>query len=245
MQIELANPSACETPGVLFATNGSADYSEEEVVAAARLGSPVAFQRLVECYESRILRIAQRIAHSREDAEDIKQIAFVQAFKNMDRFRGDSRFFTWLGRIAINEGLMRVRRGRVKEISLDDAIETEAGGLLRTFEDHRPNPEECYSREELRNILAKMMARLSPAYRAVLQLHDLRGFSICETAGALEITPSAAKSRLRRARLQMRKLLKHHFNPPIRHKTASCAGRMQVASFLVLPSRRQASMRKP
>lgn len=83
-----------------------------------------------KCYETRIFRIAQRIAHSREDAEDIKQNAFVQAFKIPPRFRGDSRFFAWLGRITINEGLMKLRSRRVKEISLDDAIETEDSALV-------------------------------------------------------------------------------------------------------------------
>src|SRR5579871_387800 len=215
MQIELADQSACETPGVLAGNEGSLDFSEQEVVEAARLGSPDAFGRLVECYDTRIFRIAQRIARSREDAEDIKQNAFVQAFKNMPRFRGDSRFFTWLGRITINEGLMKLRARRLKEISLDDAVETEDGSLVREFQDRKPNPEQSYSREERQEMLAKAIARLSPPYRAVFQLRDMQGFTTRETAHALDISRTAVKSRLRRARLQVRKLLKQHFKPPL------------------------------
>ena len=104
MQVELVDQSACEITNVITLNQGTFDFCEETVIEAARLGCPAAFQWLVECYETRIFRIAQRIAHSREDAEEIKQNAFVQAFKNMARFRGNSRFFTWLGRITINEG---------------------------------------------------------------------------------------------------------------------------------------------
>ena len=204
MQVELVDQSAREITNVITLNQGTVDFCEETVIEAARLGCPAAFQWLVECYETRIFRIAQRIAHSREDAEDIKQNAFVQAFKNMARFRGDSRFFTWLGRITINEGLMKIRSRRVKEISLDNAIETEDSALRREFEDHRPNPEQCCSPGGLQTILAKMIARLLPAYRSVFQLRDVQGFSTCETAAALGITPSAVKSRLRHARLPRR-----------------------------------------
>lgn len=245
MQVELLDQSACETANLLALDQGSVDSCEETVLEAARLGSPAAFQRLVECYETRIFRIAQRFAYSREDAEDIKQNAFVQAFKNMARFRGDSRFFTWLGRITINEGLMKIRARRAKEISLDDAIATESGALLHQFEDHKPNPEQCYSQEELNAILAKMIARLSPAYRSVFQLRDIQGFSISETAGALGISPSVAKSRSWRARLQMRELLKQHFKPPIKRKSSPWANRSQAASFFPRPSRSRASTGKP
>ena len=221
MQMELVEQSVCGAPDVLTANEGSIDYCEEQLVTAARLGSLVAFQRLVECHETRVFRLALKIAQSHEDAEEIKQNAFLQAFKNMTRFRGDSRFSTWLGRITINEGLMKRRGRRVKEISLDGPVETEGGNLLRKLEDQRPNPEQCYSQDELQGILAKLIAHLSPAYRTVVQLHYLEGFSTDETAGALEVSPTAVKSRLRRARLQMRKLLNQYFNPVAGRKTNS------------------------
>jgi RNA polymerase sigma-70 factor, ECF subfamily len=245
MRVDLVDQSASETSNVLTLNQGSVDICEETVINAARLGCPAAFQWLVGCYETRIFRIAQRLAHSREDAEDIKQNAFVQAFKNIARFRGDSRFFTWLGRITINEGLMKIRSRCVKEISLEGAIETEDSALRREFEDHRPNPEQSCSQAELQAILAKMIARLSPAYRSVFQLRDVQGFSTCETAAALGITPTAVKSRLQRARLQIRKLLKQHFEPAIGDKSSPWSNRSQAASFFPRPSLSRASMGKP
>ena len=245
MQVELVDHSARETTNVLAFNQGSVNDCEETVIEAARLGSRAAFQRLVESCETRIFRIAQRIAHTREDAEDIRQNAYVQAFKNMARFRGDSRFFTWLGRITINEGLMTIRGRRVREISLNDALETDNGALVRQFEDHRPNPEQCCSQEELQAILAKVIARLSPLYLSVFQLRDVQGFSTRETANALGISPTAVKSRSRRARLQLRELLKQHFKPPIRHKRSHWASRSQAVSFFPRPSRSRTSAGKP
>lgn len=99
------------------ATGGLVAFNEELLIAKPQRKSHAAFQQLVERYESTVFRVAQRIAHSREDADEITQDAFVQAYENLSRFRGDSRFYTWVVRIAINEGLMKVRR-RSKEISL-------------------------------------------------------------------------------------------------------------------------------
>lgn len=218
MQTETVDQSACETTNVLTFNKGSVEYCEEKLVAEAQGGSLAAFQQLVECYETTVFRLARRIAHSHEDAEEIMQNAFIKAFKNMSRFRGDSRFSTWLGRITINESLMKMRGRRVKELSVDDPVETEGGSFLRELEDRRSNPEQRYSQEELQSILAKTIAQLSPAYRTVLQLRDVEGFSTEETAGALEVSPTAVKSRLRRARLQLRQLLNQCLKPMTGHK---------------------------
>jgi RNA polymerase sigma-70 factor, ECF subfamily len=100
----------------------------------------------------------------------------VQAFRNLSRFRGDSRFYTWLVRITINEGLMRMRRRRLIEISIDDSIETEEGALLRELKDCEPTPEQRYSQEQLRSVLATTIDQLPPGYRDVFQLRDVEGF---------------------------------------------------------------------
>jgi RNA polymerase sigma-70 factor, ECF subfamily len=213
MRVEQAGQSVCETTTALLAQKGSVEFAEEQLVAEAQGGSFSAFERLVERYETRVLRMAQRIAHSREDAEEITQDAFVQVFKNLAGFRGASRFYTWLGRITINQGLMKVRRRRMKEISIDDAVESDECILPREVEDLRPNPEERYSQQELHRILAETIAQLSPAYRVVLQLRDVEGFSIQETADALDVSPTAVKSRLCRARLQLRRLLDRYLKP--------------------------------
>jgi len=213
MQTELADQLARDTSDELHASEDRVNYCEEQLVAEAQGGSIIAFQQLVERYEAKVFRLAQRIARSHEDAEEIMQNAFVQAFKNVSRFRGDSRFSTWLGRITINESLMKMRRLRIREISVDDPVGTEKGSLVRELVDQRPNPEQCYSQEELQDILAKTIAQLSPAYRIVFQLRDVEGFSTEETAVALDVSPTAVKSRLRRARLQMQDLLNRYLKP--------------------------------
>jgi RNA polymerase sigma-70 factor, ECF subfamily len=218
MQVE---PASQPTGAITYppcATGGSVAFNEERLVAEAQRESRAAFQQLVERYESRVFRVAERIAHSREDAEEIMQDAFVQAYKNLSRFRGDSRFYTWLVRITINEGLMKVRRRRFKEISIDD--QTEESALVCELEDRGPNPEQRYSQAELHGILETTIAQLPSGYRSVFQLRDVEGFSIQETAQALAVSPAAVKSRLRRARLQLRESLNLYFKPRRAHRAA-------------------------
>jgi RNA polymerase sigma-70 factor, ECF subfamily len=212
MQAELINQSYRVTPS-LRTNEGSGEWDEEKLVAEAKRGSLAAFDQLVEWYEARVFRLAQRIAHSREDAEEIMQNAFVQAFKNLSRFRGESRFYTWLVRITINEGLMKVRGRRSNEISIDDSLETEEGARARELEDWGPTPEQRYSQGELRGILATTIGQLSPGHRTVFQLREVEGFSTGETAEALALSTSAVKTRLRRARLQVRQSLNKYFKP--------------------------------
>ena len=199
-------------------TAGSVAFNEEYLVAEAQRGSRAAFQQLVERYESRVFRVAERIAHSREDAEEIMQDAFVQAYKNLSRFRGDSRFCTWLVRITINEGLMKVRRRCFNEVSIDD--QTEKSPLACQLEDWGPNPEQRYLQTEQHGILETTIAQLPSASRIVFQLRDVEGFSTQETAQALAVSPTAVKSRLRRARLQLRQLLDLYFKPERPHRAA-------------------------
>jgi len=209
MQAEVVNDSFNVIINAVHSVENSIELSEEQLVADARGGSSAAFQRLVECYESRVFRVAKSIARCHEDAEEIMQDAFVQAYKNLSRFRGDSRFYTWLVRITINEGLMKRRRRRLTEISID--LQTDDGYVPCEIEDWGPNPEQRYSQEELHCILETTIAQLSPSYRIVFQLRDVEGLSTEETAQALALTTTTVKTRVRRARLQLRELLNHFF----------------------------------
>ena len=223
MQFELVSKTTEAITYPPCVTSGPAAFNEEHLVAEAQRGSSVAFQQLVKRYESRVFRVAERIAHSREDAEEIMQDAFVQAYKNLTRFRGDSRFYTWLVRITINEGLMKVRRRRFIEVSIDD--QTEERPSARELEDWGPNPEQHYSQSELHSILETTIAQLPPGYRIVFQLRDVEGFSTEETAAALAVSAVAVKSRLRRARLQLRESLNLHFRPGGAQKAARGSAR--------------------
>jgi len=192
---------------------GTLDQTDEQhLVVQARNGSAVAIEDLVERYETRVFRIAKNMVANHEDAEEVVQNAFVKAFENLAGFRGDSRFYTWLVRIVINEALMKVRGQRPREvsISMDDANDDNAI-VPRQFEDWGPNPEERYSQEELRQILERTISELGPGNRTVFQLRDVEGLSTKETAEILSLSVTTVKSRLMRARLQLRNSLDAYF----------------------------------
>src|SRR5260370_18647316 len=113
--------------------------SERELVFQAKNGSATAFERLVERYEGKIFRLAQSIIRHRQAAEDVVQNALVQAFKNLPQFRGDSRFYTWLVRITVNEALMKIRCRRFNEVSVDVPVEVDDTLFAREIEDWAPN----------------------------------------------------------------------------------------------------------
>ena len=187
------------------------DDGEAALVAAAKAGSSAAFEQLVGRYERKIFRLAMNITKNREDAEDVMQEAFVKAYTNLSRFQGDSRFYTWLVRIAVNEGLMKLRKRRPGQVSLDQELETEDDSVFRELEDWGPNPEQRFAQTELHEILDNAIAQLDEDYRIVFQLRDVEQLSTEETAESLGISVPAVKSRLLRARLRLRQLLNRYF----------------------------------
>ena len=127
---------------------------ETVLVDAARNGDVGAFEQLVRRYDRNVFRIAQHITQNREDAEDVVQDAFLKAFQNLGQFQGQSKFYTWLVRIAVNEALMRLRRRRPERmVSLDEDVKTEEDSMPREVADWSPNPEQLYSQAELKDIL--------------------------------------------------------------------------------------------
>src|SRR6266508_3061561 len=187
--------------------------SEESIlVQAARAGDIGAFESPVRRYARNVLRIAQHITQNREDAEDVVQDAFLKAYQNLGQFQGQSKFYTWLVRIAVNEALMRLRRRRPdRMVSIDEDVKTEEDSIPREIADWSPNPEQRYSQAELKEILGKTIQGLPPSFRTVFVLRDVEGLSTEETAAALELSVPAVKSRLLRARLQLRERLTRYF----------------------------------
>jgi RNA polymerase sigma-70 factor (ECF subfamily) len=188
--------------------------SEELVlVQAAKAGDDSAFEQLVRRYDRNVFRIAQHITQNREDAEDVVQEAFLKAYGNLGQFQGQSKFYTWLVRIAVNEALMKLRRRRPERmVSLDEEIKTDEDSVPREVADWSPNPEQQYSQAELREILTKTIQGLPSSFRTVFVLRDVEGLSTEEAAEALELSIPAVKSRLLRARLQLRERLSRYFN---------------------------------
>src|SRR5690348_1958645 len=182
------------------------------LVQAAKGGDVSAFEDLVRRYDRNVFRIAQHITQNREDAEDVVQDAFLKSYENLKNFQEQSKFYTWLVRIAVNEALMRLRRRRPERmVSLDEDIKTEEDSMPREVADWAPNPEQLYTQGELREILGKTIQGLPPSFRTVFVLRDVEGLSTEETADALDLSIPAVKSRLLRARLQLRERLSRYF----------------------------------
>ena len=185
---------------------------ELALVQAAKAGDVGAFEELVRRYDRNVFRIAQHITQNREDAEDVVQDAFLKAYSNLAQFQGQSKFYTWLVRIAVNEALMKLRKRRPERmVSLDEDVKTEEDSVPREVADWSPNPEQQYTQAELKDILGKTIQGLPPSFRTVFVLRDVEGLSTEETADALELSVPAVKSRLLRARLQLRERLNRYF----------------------------------
>ncbi len=184
---------------------------EGSLVAAAKAGDITAFETLVGRYERKIFRLAQNITQNREDAEDVMQEAFLKSYQHLGEFQGNSRFYTWLVRIAVNQALMKLRKRRPNQVSLDEEIDTGEDTMPREVEDWGPSPEDRYEQSELGSILSTTIAELDPPFRIVFQLRDIEELSTEETAEALGLSIPAVKSRLLRARLKLRQKLNRYF----------------------------------
>jgi len=184
---------------------------EHLLVASAKAGDTAAFEELVNRYERKIFRLTMNITRNREDAEDSMQDAFMKAYSHLGSFQEDSRFYTWLVRIAANEALMRLRKRRPNQFSIDEPIETDQDIIPQEIKDWGPSPEQRYAQTEMREILRSVIEELSPDFRVVFVLRDVEGLSTEETAEAVGISEAAVKSRLLRARLKLRQKLDRYF----------------------------------
>jgi RNA polymerase sigma-70 factor, ECF subfamily len=199
------------------------------LVQASKAGDIAAFEKLVNRYDRKLLRVAQHITHNLEDAQDAVQDTFLKAFQKLDQFQANSKFSTWLIRIVLNQSLMVLRKQRAKqqqgrEVYLDHP----AGEDKVPFDcsDWRPNPEQLYKASELRELLASTLQELRPGLRMVFVLRDIEGHSLQETAYELGISLAAVKTRSLRARLQVRERLSKYFRMEANWKVASGADAM-------------------
>jgi RNA polymerase sigma-70 factor (ECF subfamily) len=192
--------------------SSQAGIDEATLVAQVREGDTRAFGELVRRYEGKFFRLAQHITQNREDAEDVLQETFMKAYEHLDQFKGDSKFYTWIVRIAVNQSLMKLRRRKTdKSVSIDETIDTGEDNVTREIAAWDENPEQQFSREELGGILDEAIESLEPLYRSVFVLRDIEELSTEETAEALSLSVPAVKSRLLRARLQLREKLTRFF----------------------------------
>jgi RNA polymerase sigma-70 factor (ECF subfamily) len=185
---------------------------DENLVSSARDGSAPAFEALVTRHRRIVLAVMRRITGSFDDAEDLTQQAFMKAFMNLPRFRGQCRFSTWLVSIAVNEARMWNRRARrSREVPMVRVDSAEEVVVSLDFPDQGPDPEASYSEKERSRILSREIARLKPPTRAAIQICDLEENTVHSAAQVLGITESAIKSRRGRARAALRRRLKEQF----------------------------------
>ena len=205
----LLNPVSTAKPHRL--PSAIAREDEPLLVAAAKKGDLAAFEELVNRYERKIFRLTLNITQNREDAEDAMQDAFLKSYSHLKNFQGDSRFYTWLVRIAANEALMRLRKRRPNQFSLDEPVQGEEDLMPREIEDWGPSPEQRFAQSEMKEILSRAIEELEPDYRTVFVLRDMEELSTEETASTVGISVPAVKSRLLRARLKLRDKLGRYF----------------------------------
>jgi RNA polymerase sigma-70 factor (ECF subfamily) len=187
-------------------------FDESSLVARARAGDGQAFSDLVSHYERKIYRLAKHITQNDEDAEDVLQETFLKAFEHLDGFQGNSKFYTWIVRIAVNESLMKLRKRKGdRTVPLDEPVDTGEEMVQREIAVWEDNPEQKYSREEMQQILNEAIESLKPDFRTVFILRDIEELSTEETAHTLDISIPAVKSRLLRARLALREKLTRQF----------------------------------
>jgi RNA polymerase sigma-70 factor, ECF subfamily len=182
-------------------------------VEALKRGERAEFARLVEAYSPNIYRLGLKMLENPQDAEDILQETFIKAFRGLNGFDGRSKLSTWLYRIATNEALMLIRKRKPDSISLQEPVETIEGEQEPLqIVDWCCLPEDELLSSEVRRQLDKAVEKLPHSLRLVFLLRDIEGLSTRETAEVLDLTETAVKTRLSRARLRLRGELTAYFS---------------------------------
>jgi RNA polymerase sigma-70 factor, ECF subfamily len=193
-------------------------------VAKAQAGDMEAFERLVQRNGQRVYRTLLGITGHEADAEDGMQNAFVKAWQHIGEFHGQSKFSSWLMRIAMNEGLeiLRRRRSKGRKALVEWKGEDEERFNPRSTRPWEEDPERQYSRAEIREIVEKKIMKLPAKYRVAVMLRDLEGLDTQEAAAALGLNVATLKTRLLRGRLMLREALAPYFGK--KRRTAGGAG---------------------
>ena len=206
------------------AARGQERFLVQRAVRGDRDAQDTLFQR----YRSRLYRLALRLLHSKEDAEDAVQDALLSAYRNISSFEGRSLFSTWLTRIVVNAALVRMRRQRARpELFLQDVSPEEQVSMDAKCVDLRPDPEQAYASVETRLLVEDALEDLSPSIRWAFQLRELQDLSNSEEAEVAGIELGAFKSRISRARSQLAERFSPAAIAPLRKPHSSSAAPMR------------------
>jgi RNA polymerase sigma-70 factor (ECF subfamily) len=187
----------------------AAGTDQAGLIARILAGEKELFHELIRPYERMVYMTVFAIVRNETDAEDGAQDAMVNAYRHLGKFRGESKFSTWLATIAMNEGRQKLRKlKRAKEDSLDEPVQGEEQEITPApLTDWREIPLEALERKELREALRTAVAELPGIYRQIFTFRDLDGMNVAETASALGINENMVKVRLHRARMMLQKRL--------------------------------------
>jgi RNA polymerase sigma-70 factor (ECF subfamily) len=199
---------------------------DADLVSRAKAGELDAFEALTNRYEQRVYGLTMRMLRHEQDAEDVTQQTFLSVLENLEGFRGEASFSTWVLRIASHAALKVIRKRKgLNSVSLEEA--TEPSGDFNSvphpefIADWRQSPEHLVERNEIRRLLDDALTRLDDKHRLVFLLRDVEGLSVRETADALELSEGNVKVRLLRARLQLREDLTRVLGDPARQLVRS------------------------
>ena len=186
---------------------------EARLIKRAQNGDSKAFEILIEAHFKKIYNIAYRMAGNPDDASDMTQEVMIKLFRNINSFEGNSKFSTWVYRVATNTCLDELKKlRRHSTYSINSEISTADGEFMYEVEDTSPTPDLEVERGELADMVAKAIAALNPEHRAIITLRDIQEFSYEEIANILNLSEGTVKSRLSRARMQLKKILEKDFN---------------------------------
>jgi RNA polymerase sigma-70 factor (ECF subfamily) len=180
--------------------------SDAQLIARAQRGDEEAFAALFEAHKRRVYSLCLRMTGNTAEAEDLTQEAFLQLYRKISTFRGESAFSTWLHRLAVNVVLMHLRKKGLQQISLDEADTSQDEPVKRDYgsDDRR------LTGSVDRIGLQKAIADLPPGYRAVFVLHDVEGYEHNEIAEIMKCSVGNSKSQLHKARMKLRERLRHY-----------------------------------
>ncbi len=182
--------------------------NELQIIASILSGESQHFHDLIRPYERSVYVMALSFLHNEADAEDVAQEAFLKAYRNLNSFRGEAKFGTWLISITLNEARSRLRRNKnLKTESLEEPPDGQGHVSPALLRDWKEIPSEAVERQEVRLMLQEAVAALPTIYRETFVLRDIQELSILETAEALQVTAVTVKVRLHRARMMLQKTL--------------------------------------
>lgn len=188
------------------------ELSDLLLIERYKLGDMVAFDLLMNKYEKKIYNYCYRMLNSFEEAKDLTQEIFVKVFRNIDKFRGEASFYTWLYRIAHNLVIDFIRKRSRENVVNQDQIIYENGPVTKDFVDMNLNPEMLAVDKERKELIVYAINKLLPEYKEVIVLRDIQGLSVEEAAKTLKCAQGTVKSRLHRARFALKNIWKSMFD---------------------------------